>query len=845
MVDICELGPEGGENFRRGGVRRVRPGVPQGGEELPPDIEQQLFDRRPMLAFAVALACGDLCASAPWAGGVVILGVVTLTSLGGSRWRGVLLVPLLCALVLSFARGVAALDSTNVAVPARVTDLDPRAAGRLQPEIGIWEDGSGPSISGMARWRLSLPQPLDSNGVADWDLPPPKLANPGEAVALLPGDGPLLRAEGPVPGSWAKHGVLGSVRVMPDSLQRLAPAPRSPLQYLLGNLDLGRPRKALIARANTLDAGLPRGLLAALLFGSKTGVDPAAKDLFTRTGTRHLLAISGLHVGLISVFLILPIARGLSFFLSRLLGANRNRNGLSAPIGIVLVLIFVPLAGAAPPVLRACAALILALAAPHFGPLGRRPDSLNLWGFALVIENLARPAAMTDLSVRLSYMATLGLILTLGALASRLPGARTPVQLRIGTPSWSRLIWSRLLRTLRFALAASLAAVWITLPETWSTFGEVAPIGILITPLAVPLIAWILTLAWSILLLAPVLNALFSELAEHLIDLLVAPAGEALGRLLAFADNLPGTPVVLPPRPGVAIALAVGFGILALIRRRRWAKSGTLRNACPLALAASVLGAALLLPWSAAPASAEVVIANVGHGTAGLVRLPSGAIWIFDGGSRDRLRTATEALLPQLAKWEGPRPHYILSHNDMDHRSALPRLIEKHPPRSWTGHLPPEIAARLPSDCAIRDTGMGRLNLASEPSARLYLVRGSEVHGNEGSRTLVLETERWHFLLWGDAEQEGLAGILPLLPQRTSMGMQTILLLPHHGSETALLGRLLQQTLPIQIWVSGSSRAQLAPEIERLGFALRATYKEGPLSWSSLENPCNPPLELP
>ena len=833
MADKWEQAPERGDKFRRGDVREVRPGFPIDGEELPEGPQRRPFaERRPMLAFAMVLALGDVAAMVPSPGLLALVGPFGVALLLWPRPLSALFIPLLCALLLSFLRGIAVQDSTERPTAASVVGLDEEIGGRLHPQLGIWSEGPQPSLSGLSPWRLSLPQPRDAAGVLDWSARAPQLAHSGEAVALLPGDAPLLRAEGPVPGAWTANGTLGSVRVLPDSLQRLAPANRTLLELLFTKLRPNSPRSVLIARSQALDAGLPRGLLGALLFGSKTGVDPAAKDLFTRTGTRHLLAISGLHVGLLAIFLILPVARMLARLVALLVGQGPSGAKLAAPIGIALVVLFVPLAGAAPPVLRASAALILGLAAPHFGPLGRRPDSLNLWGVALVIENLARPAAMADLSVRLSYLATLGLILTLGSLASRLPGARSSVSVTIEAPSIPKLILARANRSLRFALAASLAAVWITLPVTWSIFGELAPIGILLTPLAVPLIAWILTIAWPLVLLLPVLDTLHTGLANQLMSTLVAPAGHALGALLSFADNMPGTPIPLPPRPEAMVALCTGLGIFALLQHRNRARSGTLESGCPFTIAACLLGVLLVLPWSTAPSKTQVLVANVGHGTAALVRLPSGAVWVFDGGSRDRLRVAAEALLPQLAKWDGPRPHYVLSHNDFDHRSALPRMIERHPPQSWTGHLPSEFRERLPADCAIRDVGMGSLHLASEASTDLILVRGSEQPGNEGSRTLVVEAKTGRFLLWGDAEEEGLAGILAQLPAAGQSPKPTVLLLPHHGSETSLLSSLLQVVQPTKIWVSGSAPPQLGPELHRRGFVVSETRLSGTLLWS-------------
>ena len=114
----------------------------------------------------------------------------------------------------------------------------------------------------------------------------------------------------------------------------------------------------------------------------------------------------------------------------------------------------------------------------------------------------------------------------------------------------------------------------------------------------------------------------------------------------------------LPPRPFWLIAAAAWGGLFALHRRRA--------GGAPLALAGIVL-----LPWHAAPASIEVHALDVGHGTAVVIRAPGEPCLVFDAGSRDRPRLASEALGPCLARWEVRRPRVVLSHDHADHRSAL------------------------------------------------------------------------------------------------------------------------------------------------------------------------------
>ncbi|MDF1800494.1 MAG: ComEC/Rec2 family competence protein [Planctomycetota bacterium] len=655
----------------------------------------------------------------------------------------------------------------------------------------------------------------------------PRVAHEGELVLYLCGTPALPFARGPVPGSMQRAGVTGSAPLRVDRLVRLGPPPRSLVARLVA--PVGRAvaawRAGLLEASEALDAGLPPGLLEALLFGERDGLERQTTDLFTRTGTRHLLAISGLHVGLLAAFLILPLAR----LVARLSRRPQAELGATA----ALLLVFVPLAGASPPVIRAAVVLGLGLAGRRSGPFGRPVDGLNLWGAALCLEGLLAPERLTSLSLGLSYLATLGLLLGLGPLVRRLSGVclaglgRLPgLGLEPWRPAWSRprraVLVAALVRATSLAVASSLAAVLATLPVAWSVFGEVAPIGILLTPLVLPLLAWILTLAWPFTIALALFGGTTLERPLAAAgSLVLAPAADLLGGLLEVADGLPGSPIALPARPAVLVALAVLGSFLVLRSRLGIRTPGPARSRHLLAAATAFSWAILLMPWTVAPNHVEVVALDVGHGTGVALRLPSGQVWLFDGGTRDRLGLYRQAYAPLLARWDPGRPTVVLSHADLDHWSGLADLIERHPPRAWLGHLPGALAERLPNDCATLDLSAGRLELPLEGVTRLELLRGGPLAGNEGSRSLLVDGR---LLLTGDAEAEGLARTLA-----DGLGPVDLLLMPHHGSDTPLVDDLLDATRPREVWISGSGPPQLEAELLRRGLDLRQTRLEGPL----------------
>ena len=345
-----------------------------------------------------------------------------------------------------------------------------------------------------------------------------------------------------------------------------------------------------------------------------------------------------------------------------------------------------------------------------------------------------------------------------------------------------------------------------TLPLTWATFGELAPAGALLTLLALPPFTCLSVLAW-LAALAPWPG--LSSAAEL--------GARALYAVLELGDALPGTPLVLPPRP---LALLVAATLLAFAGLRE----GGAATRAARRLAALAWGV-LLLPWSAAPRGLELCALDVGHGTAVALRAPGLEALVFDAGSRDRAAVASEALLPLLARWDVARVTVVLSHRDRDHASGLARLLERFPVRSALGAEPAQGLVRWPHDVPRLDLFPGRLALPAPcPALGLALLRGAHGEGNEGSRALELVWRGQRLLLLGDAEGDGLAG-LPLAP-----GALRLLLAPHHGSDAPALGGLLERCPPAEVWISGAERPPIGSELDRRELVWRWTGRDGPLA---------------
>jgi competence protein ComEC len=746
---------------------------------------------RPLVRLAAAWAAGSFAGCAEWIvpHWALGLGLALLLAAGLARGARARQAGLLLALaLLACARAGALGPGTAEAEPGG------------QWSVRELDEGAERARTGRARLLAQLP----AGAVEE-----------GARVALAPR--PLLRraARGPVEdprASLAGGSAEADVReLLPDELVRLEPAH--------GFLQLGRPlarlRSAALARIEALEDPGARSLCAALLLGETALFGPGERDRYVRTGTYHLLVVSGTQVVLLSWLVFAPLARGLCALLERL-SRRRLRPELCM---LPAVALYVPLAGADAPVLRAALVFALVPFAPRSPGHGvpRRCDPLTLWSAALCCECAWDPRAASSLSVQLSYAATLGLVLASGAALARWharlgpPGLAASDSLGRARAELLVVVTQRLGLALRRALAASLVAVTATAPLVLARFGELCPSGVLSTVLLLPPTAALLVLAALRAFLGLPVPESPLALCAHATDLVVD----------AF-DALPLSPGVLPPRPFLCWA-AVSVCALAALRCADPAR------ARKLARAAAVVAGLCLLPWTAAARRLELVALDVGHGTCSALRARDGSAWVFDAGSRDRSGLARGALGPLLASWDAAPVRYALSHPERDHDAALDWVLERYPPELWAGAEPAQPGERPAHRLGRRVdlAGKGCLELTRGPAGAAWLVRGSSAPGNEGSRSLVLERPDGLVWLSGDAVEEGLQALLDVRPRPGAP--VRLLLLPHHGGESSRLGALLEGLRPAEVWISSSELPAAAREVDRRGLRLRWTAREGAL----------------
>ena len=228
----------------------------------------------------------------------------------------------------------------------------------------------------------------------------------------------------------------------------------------------------------------------ALLLGQKESLGKEVKQAYSATGTQHILAVSGLHVGIIYSILLLP----LTFFKQK--GQLLQKSYLILVLG--LIWIYALMTGFSPSVVRA----VVMFSLVTLGQMRKRKPSIwNILAFSALLLLVLDPAIQTDLGFQLSYLAVAGIV------------GLQPILLRMWAPS------NRVLDYFWQMATVTLAAQLITSPLTLHYFHTFPTYFLIANLLIVPLSYIILCAGVPFLLLAriPMVGSTLGAIVDFLL----------------------------------------------------------------------------------------------------------------------------------------------------------------------------------------------------------------------------------------------------------------------------------------------------------------------------------------
>ena len=499
-------------------------------------------------------------------------------------------------------------------------------------------------------------------------------------------------------------------------------------------------------------------LVDAIVLGRRENLDPELRALFASAGLAHLLAISGLHVGLVAAWTRLVIRA--------VLGTRA-----SWPVSAFVTWAYVALLGFPAPATRA--ASFVAIYA--IGRLRQRrpPPSAVLAVAAMVIWTLD-PAAVQSVGAWLSIAA-------------------------VGGTTWAATLTRARRSGLTRLFAVSCGATLVTAPITALAFGSVAPIGMLSNLVAIPLAGVAVPAIFASIALGPTLAASAG---------LVLAAVESVA---VIATRVPWGHV--SGEPGWSFALpwvaVLGAAIWATWSRPTWVVAKR-RATAALAMVAWGLVAAPGVGRRSDDGLLSIYVLSVGQGDAIAVRTPKGRWMLIDAGPRFGNADAGRDVVMPFFRRHGVRrlDVAVLSHGDADHLGGLLTVIEQTRPalvlepahplgtalyREYLGTVDAFagdwLAARAGDTLEIDSVVVAVLH----PSAR-WIARESSP--NENSLIIHLRFREFDALFTGDAGSPAESEI------RGRLGPVELLKVGHHGSAGSTSSLFLDAITPMAAVIS-------------------------------------------
>ena len=539
--------------------------------------------------------------------------------------------------------------------------------------------------------------------------------------------------------------------------------------------------------SNNLRQAMPTaqhaGLLIALTTGDKQYIDPQQWQVLTRTGTIHLMAISGLHIGLI--FGLFFWLGSFTWRMSARLCLFRPAQDVAIVTGLIAAIIYAAMAGFSIPTQRA----LIMLAVIAISLLSRRLTApLDVLQAALLMVLMLDPLAILSAGFWLSFAAVAVILLTL----DRADDASE-------TPAWYRLI------KIQWVIALGL------LPLTSLFFYQVSVVAPVMNLLAVP---WVGLLVVPLSLMGAVLSVISPSMAEWVLSL-ADSLMQILWWLLTQASDSPYA-VVHPanPAPWILLLTLSGLALVLFHPATRYRVVGL------------CLFAPLFLPATSSleEPGFQVDFLDVGQGLAVVVRTAEHTLLYDAGFSNDTgFDIGQRVVLPYL--WhQGVTVlnRVVLSHDDRDHVGGYASVSREIPVRQLTV-MP---GSKYLADSSVTACQAGESWSWDGVDFR-FLHPQVNAGGQENNRSCVLKISGrggGSVLLTGDIEKSAEKN---LILHAHNQLQADVLLAPHHGSKTSSTREFIASVKAKEVVYSAGYRNRFGfPKPEVMARYTRASVRQ-------------------
>ena len=616
---------------------------------------------------------------------------------------------------------------------------------------------------------------------------------------------------------------------------------------LLGLID--RVRSAIARLIDQAGLGSEAAVLKALVMGDQSGIAPDIRQAFTRTGTSHILAISGLHITIVAS-IAFALFRWLLSWIPIVLRYAWTRKG-AAVLTLMPITLYALIAGFSPSTQRALIMVAVFLLAFL---VERETDLMNTLALAALGILAVQPASLFSISFQLSFAAVLSIVYGLDRMQAARSEASPDLEGRA----------TKIRRGLLVFFGVSLAATWGTLSLGMYYFNTVSVIGLLANCVAVPLMGYVVVaLGLVATLLAPLsaeaavagyqISGFVLSKSIALLELMAALPYAAVRTVspsivemalfyllswaafhLATGRTLAADPV--PNAPATGWVTSAGDPSHAMPGHLRRFFFQTVRSSTPDRKAAA---AALLLCLIGAGADAgywiyqrfgrqdfRLTLLDVGQGSAVLLEFPGGATALVDGGGFGDMAAfdvGANVVAPFLWRRKiATIDTLVLTHPNSDHLNGLPFIAANFHVRSlWTNgesrtmpgyaglmQTALERAIAVPRFADIpRQTAINHahLEVLYPPADFLGRVEDDRWRRDENNNSLVTRVSLGEVsvLIPGDIMRPAEMELVALTGDQLK---STVLIAPHHGSRTSSSEEFLKAVAPQAVFISCADR---------------------------------------
>ncbi|WP_462412278.1 DNA internalization-related competence protein ComEC/Rec2 [Neobacillus sp. Marseille-QA0830] len=548
-------------------------------------------------------------------------------------------------------------------------------------------------------------------------------------------------------------------------------------------------------------------LSSALIYGDRSLFDPEILENYQETGLVHLLAISGLHVTLLT---------GAVFFMGIRIGLTRQ---FMLNFLLIVLPVYAVLTGASPSVIRSVLMICLVILAEKSEHKLTTLDAISL---AFILYLFIQPFIVMDVGFQLSFSVSFAIILS----------AR---QLLRGSQN-------SLFQMVKVSLVSQLSA----LPCLLFHFYEMSLIGIITNMIYIPLFSFLyLPLSYLLLFIQMILGktpALFTQFylgVVHVADNLLRFLGD-----ISLAVFTPGKPPLF---------LLIVYIVLILASFYCWEIKGNKKLLfCLLSILFSFQ---FIFNWI--NIYGEVTMIDVGQGDSLLIHLPHGkGNYLIDTGGtvtfageewqqrRKPFEVGRDVVVPYLkSKGITTIDKLILTHGDMDHVGGAFAVIKELKVKEIlmpSVHEPSETEISIENEAEKKNIPVIRVseNDRWENGLAQFTILGPEEdfngERNSGSIAIFARIGGLDWFTAGDLDQEGEERILQKYPHL----QVNVFKAGHHGSKTSNSAGLIKRTTPEIALISvgehnrfGHPNQEVINRLEEAGATIFRTDRQGAISY--------------